>query len=302
MHTHKIGSLDVSIVGIGCNNFGRRLDAEATARVVNAALDVGINFFDTADIYGTGQSEDYLGQALGSRRSNVLIATKFGVEMDGKGGGAHPDYIRTAVEASLRRLKTDYIDLYQLHTPDATVPIADTLGALNELVQSGKVREIGCSNFTAEMLRDAEASTPANRARFVSVQNYYSMLHREPENDVLAECERLGLGFLPYFPLERGLLTGKYRRGQPKPENTRLSNTDLVTDEVLTIVERLVEFAEGHGHTVLDLAVSWLLSKSAVASVIAGATTPQQVQANANAASWQLSPAELAEVDALLQQ
>ena len=302
MQTHKIGSLDVSIVGIGCNNFGRRLDAEATARVVNAALDVGINFFDTADIYGTGQSEDYLGQALGSRRSNVLIATKFGVEMDGKGGGAHPDYIRTAVEASLRRLKTDYIDLYQLHTPDATVPIADTLGALNELVQSGKVREIGCSNFTAEMLRDAEASTPANRARFVSVQNYYSMLHREPENDVLAECERLGLGFLPYFPLERGLLTGKYRRGQPKPENTRLSNTDLVTDEVLTIVERLVEFAEGHGHTVLDLAVSWLLSKSAVASVIAGATTPQQVQANANAASWQLSPAELAEVDALLQQ
>lgn len=302
MQTHKIGSLDVSIVGIGCNNFGRRLDAEATARVVNAALDVGINFFDTADIYGTGQSEDYLGQALGSRRSNVLIATKFGVEMDGKGGGAHPDYIRTAVEASLRRLKTDYIDLYQLHTPDATVPIADTLGALNELVQSGKVREIGCSNFTAGMLRDAEASTPANRARFVSVQNYYSMLHREPENDVLAECERLGLGFLPYFPLERGLLTGKYRRGQPKPENTRLSNTDLVTDEVLTIVERLVEFAEGHGHTVLDLAVSWLLSKSAVASVIAGATTPQQVQANANAASWQLSPAELAEVDALLQQ
>lgn len=302
MQTHKIGSLDVSIVGIGCNNFGRRLDAEATARVVNAALDVGINFFDTADIYGTGQSEDYLGQALGSRRSNVLIATKFGVEMDGKGGGAHPDYIRTAVEASLRRLKTDYIDLYQLHTPDATVPIADTLGALNELVQSGKVREIGCSNFTAGMLRDAEASTSANRARFVSVQNYYSMLHREPENDVLAECERLGLGFLPYFPLERGLLTGKYRRGQPKPENTRLSNTDLVTDEVLTIVERLVEFAEGHGHTVLDLAVSWLLSKSAVASVIAGATTPQQVQANANAASWQLSPAELAEVDALLQQ
>jgi len=301
MQTRQIGSLNVSIVGLGCNNFGRRLDAEATARVVNAALDAGINFFDTADIYGTGQSEDYLGRALGSRRSNVIIATKFGVEMDGEGGGAHPDYIRTAVEASLRRLKTDYIDLYQLHTPDATVPIADTLGALNELVQSGKVREIGCSNFTAEMLRDAEAGTPANRARFVSVQNYYSMLHREPEADVLPECERLNLAFLPYFPLERGLLTGKYRRGQPKPENTRLSNTDLVTDEVLTIVERLVEFAEGHGHTILDLAVSWLLARPVTASVIAGATNPQQIQANANAASWQLTAAELAEVDALLQ-
>jgi aryl-alcohol dehydrogenase-like predicted oxidoreductase len=299
MQTRKIGQLDVSIVGLGCNNFGRRIDAEATKKVVDAAIEAGVNFFDTADVYGAGQSEEYLAQALGSRRKDVLIATKFGNQMEGQGGGAKADYVRVAVEASLRRLKTDYIDLYQLHKPDPETPIEETLGTLNELVQEGKVLEIGCSNFTAQMLRDAEAA--AKGARFVSVQNYYSMLHREPEADVLAECARLGQGFLPYFPLESGLLTGKYRKGQPKPENTRLSNTDRVTDEKLDIVERLVEYAEAHGHTILDLAVSWLLAKPVTASVIAGATKPEQVQANVAAANWQLTAAELSEIDDLLQ-
>jgi aryl-alcohol dehydrogenase-like predicted oxidoreductase len=300
MQTRRIGQLDVSIVGLGCNNFGRRLDADATLTVVNAALEAGVNFFDTADVYGTGQSEEYLGRALGTHRKDALIATKFGNNMQGQ-YGAKPDYIRTAVEASLKRLNTDYIDLYQLHLPDVETPIADTLGALNELVQAGKVREIGCSNFTAPMLREAEAAASEGKtARFVSVQNYYSMFHREPEAEVLPLCEQLGLGFLPYFPLENGILTGKYRLGQPKPENTRLSNTDRVTDDKLVLVEKLISFAESHGHTILDLAFSWLLAHPATSSVIAGATKAEQVQANAAAANWQLSSADLAEIDTLL--
>jgi aryl-alcohol dehydrogenase-like predicted oxidoreductase len=303
MQTRRIGQLDVSIVGLGCNNFGRRIDAEQTQRVVDAAIDAGVNFFDTADIYGTGQSEEYLAKALGSRRKDVLIATKFGNDMPDQGGGAKPDYIHKAVEASLRRLNTDYIDLYQIHKPDPNTPIAETLGAMNELVQAGKVREIGCSNFTAQMLRDAEtASSDGKLARFVSVQNYYSMLHREPEPDVLPECERLGLGFLPYFPLESGILTGKYRKGQPKPQGTRLSNTDRVTDAILDIVERLVAYAEKHNHTILDLAISWLLAKPVISSVIAGATTPEQVKANVAAGTWQITPSQLAEIDTLLAQ
>lgn len=305
METRKIGSLNVSVVGVGCNNFGRRIDAEASAKVVDAALEAGINFFDTADVYGQGQSEEYLARALGARRSQVIIATKFRSKMDGQGEGASPDYIRTAVEASLRRLNTDVIDLYQLHSPDDSVPIADTLGALDDLVKAGKVREIGSSNFDAAQIRDAEAaSQAANGARFVSVQNYYSMLHREPEPDVLNECERLGLGFLPFFPLESGLLTGKIRAGQAVPEGTRLSNAEtqqrFVNDARLATVEKLIAYAEGKGHTILELAFSWLLAKPAVASVIAGATKPEQIHANAAAPNWQLSAADLAEIDALL--
>jgi aryl-alcohol dehydrogenase-like predicted oxidoreductase len=305
METRKIGSLDVTVVGVGCNNFGRRIDADATKKVVDAALDAGINFFDTADVYGQGQSEEYLARALGSRRGEVLIATKFRSKMDGQGEGAHPDYIRVAVEASLRRLNTDVIDLYQLHSPDDSVPIADTLGALDDLVKAGKVREIGSSNFSAAQIREAEAaSQAASGARFVSVQNYYSMLHREPEPDVLDECARLGLGFLPFFPLESGLLTGKIRQGQPVPEGTRLSNADtqkrFMDDQRLATVEKLIAFAEGHGHTMLDLAFSWLLARPVVASVIAGATKPEQIHANAGAVGWQLSAADLAEIDALL--
>jgi aryl-alcohol dehydrogenase-like predicted oxidoreductase len=300
METRKIGSLVVSVVGLGCNNFGRRVDAEGTAAVVNAALDAEVTFFDTADVYGTGQSEEYLGRALGKRRDEVILATKFGSQMDEQRKGARPDYIRHAVEDSLQRLGTDHIDLYQLHRPDPTVPIADTLGALNELVRAGKVREIGCSQFSVEQIREAEAAVKPGVARFVSVQNQYSLLHREPEQGVLAECGRAGLAFIPFFPLASGLLTGKYRKGQPIPTGTRLSSgSSLLTDEHLDIVERLIQFAEAHNHTILELAFAWLLAHKPVASVIAGATKPEQVRANAAAAGWQLSEAERAEIDAI---
>lgn len=304
METRNIGSLKVTVVGLGCNNFGRRLDAAATAQVVNACLDNGINFFDTADVYGSGQSEEYLGKALGSRRSEVIIASKFGHTMEGQGSGAHPDYIRVAVEASLKRLGTDVIDLYQLHTPDPNVPIADTLGALNDLVVAGKVREIGSSNFSDEQIRDADAAARDGAARFMSVQNRYSVLFREPEQGVLAECEQLGLGFLPYFPLESGLLTGKYRQGQPTPAGTRLADAGaasrFMTDRNVVLAERLMTFAEGCGHTILELAFGWLLAKSVVSSVIAGATKVEQVAANAGATGWQMTPAELAEIEAII--
>lgn len=302
MEKRRIGSLEVSLVGLGCNNFGARLDAEATARVAHAALDAGINFFDTADIYGKTLSEEYLGRALTTRRDEVVLATKFGMEVDEQRKGARPEYIRQAVEDSLRRLATDRIELYQLHRPDPDVPIADTLGALNELVQAGKVREIGCSNFSVAQLQEAEAA--AVGARFVSVQNEYSMVKREPERDgVLAECERLGLGFLPFFPLASGLLSGKYRLGQPVPERGRLTEERYAgnrSEEKLALVEELIRFAEARGHTVLELAFSWLAAKPVVASVIAGATSVEQIHANAGAANWKLSAADLAEVEQIL--
>lgn len=305
METRRIGSLDASVVGLGCNNFGSRTDAAGTARVVDAALDAGINFFDTADIYGKGASEELLGRALGPRRSRILIASKFGHEMDEQRRGARPEYVRQAVEDSLRRLGTDVIDLYQLHKPDSSVPIADTLGALDELVRAGKVREIGCSNFSVDQLREAEEAVRGGGAAFVSVQNEYSLIRREPETDgVLAECERTDVAFIPYFPLASGLLTGKYRRGAPVPTDTRIGEggryASLLSEQNLEIVERLIGFAEGRGHTILDLAFSWLLARPAVASVIAGATRPEQVHANAAAAGWKLTPEELREVDALL--
>jgi aryl-alcohol dehydrogenase-like predicted oxidoreductase len=305
VNTRRIGSLAVSVVGLGCNNFGKRLDAAASSAVVHAALDAGITFFDTADIYGGTRSEEYLGRALGARRDEVVIATKFGMRVDDERQGARPEYVRRAVEDSLRRLGTDRIDLYQLHRPDPTVPIADTLGALDELVRAGKVREIGCSNFSAEQLREAEAAVQPGAARFVSVQNEYSLLHREPERDVLAECERLGLAFLPYFPLASGLLTGKYRQGQPAPQGSRIQagwHAELLTEENLTIVERLIDFASARGHTLLELAFSWLLAHPVVASVIAGATKPEQVAADAAAARWDLTDADLAELDSVVPQ
>lgn len=297
METRTIGSLQVTVVGVGCNNFGSRLNYEQTEAVINAALDAGINFFDTADIYGGTRSEEFMGRILGSRRKDVIIATKFGG--GDPPGGAHPDYIHKAVEASLRRLNTDVIDLYQLHTPDRNVPIADTLGALDALVKAGKVREIGCSNFSAEQLREAEAGVKPGAARFVSVQNDYSLLHREPEAGVLAECERQGQAFLPYFPLARGLLTGKYRFGQPVPQGTRLTSRPP-TDEQLARVEPLIAFAESRGHTILDLAFSWLLTRPVVASVIAGASNREQINANVAAAGWKLTEADLAEIDTIL--
>ena len=305
MEKRRIGSLQVSVVGLGCNNFGWRLDADATASVVHAALDSGVNFFDTADIYGGTRSEEYLGRALRGRREQVVVATKFGMKVDEQRHGAKPAYVRQAAEDSLRRLSTDYIDLYQLHQPDPETPIAETLAALDELVKAGKVREIGCSNFSAQQIREAEEAAPEGAARFVGVQNEYSLFHREPEREVLAECERRGLAFLPYFPLANGLLTGKYRAGRPVPQGTRISGTErfgkLLDEGHLQTVEALARFAESRGHTLLELAFSWLLARPVVPSVIAGATSAQQIRSNAAAVGWKLTPADLAEVDRILQ-
>jgi aryl-alcohol dehydrogenase-like predicted oxidoreductase len=303
METRRIGSLDATVVGLGCNNFGMRLDAGATAQVITAALDAGVTFFDTADSYGRGRSEEYVGRALAGVRKEVVIATKFGSDMGEGNRGARAEYVARAAEASLQRLGTDYIDLYQLHRPDPDVPIAETLGALDALVKAGKVREIGCSNFSLAQLQEA-AAVPSGVARFVSVQNEYSLMEREAEREVLPECERTGLAFLPYFPLASGLLTGKYRRGRPLPEGTRLTDggrfAGSLTDRNLDVVERLAQFAERHGRTLLDLAFAWLLARRAVASVIAGATSREQIRANARAGRWVLSDAEHAEATALL--
>ncbi|MEO8201730.1 MAG: aldo/keto reductase [Gemmatimonadota bacterium] len=300
----KIGSLEVSVVGLGCNNFGGRLDAERTAGVVRAALDAGMNFFDTADIYGGTRSEEYLGRALGPRRADVVLATKFGMEVDPRRKGARPEYLRHALEDSLRRLRTDFVDLYQLHQPDPTVPIADTLGALDDLVKAGKVRETGCSNFSPAQTVEAERAVLPGNARFVSVQNEYSLLHRDPEDGVLETCRRLNLAFIPFFPLASGLLTGKYRQGQVPLKGSRLSEGGRyqrwLSDAKLAVVEKLITYAESRGHTILELAISWLACQPAVASVIAGATAPAQVVANARAADWKLSPEDLRLVDRIL--
>jgi aryl-alcohol dehydrogenase-like predicted oxidoreductase len=304
MNLRPLGSLRVSVVGLGCNNFGMRIDDAATARVVSAALDAGINFFDTADIYGATRSEEFLGRALKERRPQAIIATKFGMAVDDQRKGARPEYVRRACDDSLKRLGTDVIDLYQLHQPDASVPIADTLGALNDLVKAGKVREIGCSNFSAEQLDEAVRATRPGAARFVSVQNEYSLVHREPEKSVLPACERLGLAFLPYFPLASGLLTGKYDPATGGPKDSRLSlswTSRFTTERNVRIAEGLKAFAAARTHTLLELAFSWLASRPQVASVIAGATAPEQVRANAAAVNWALTREEIAEIDRLAQ-
>ena len=304
METRRIGSLAVSLVGLGCNNFGMTIDEDASARVVDAAIDAGITFFDTADIYGGTKSEVFLGRALAGRRDAVVIATKFGMRVDAARQGARPEYVRQAADDSLKRLGIDRIDLYQLHQPDPTVPIADTLGALDDLVRAGKVREIGCSNFSAEQLRDARTAALPGAAAFVSVQNELSLLNREAEREVLPECERLGLAFLPYFPLASGLLTGKYARGTAAPEGTRLSQgwaaSRFLSDERLATVDALTAWARSRDHSLLELAMSWLASHDAISSVIAGATSPAQVQANARAADWRLTAADRAEIDAIV--
>ncbi|XXY52203.1 aldo/keto reductase [Sorangium sp. So ce269] len=306
MEKRRIGSLEVSVVGIGCNNFGGRIDEQRTAAVVDAALDAGINFFDTADIYGGTRSEELLGRALGGRRSQVIIATKFGLPLDDeRKGGAKPAYIQRAVEDSLRRLGTDWIDLYQIHRPDPETPIGDTLEALDALVRAGKVREIGNSNFSASQLRGAEEATRKGAARFVSVQNEYSLLQREPEREVLAESERLRLAFLPYFPLASGLLSGKYLPDRPAPAGARLSAPDdrlaarFLTEQNRSAAAALAAFASSRGHSLLELAFSWLAGRPTVASVIAGATSPEQVRANAAAVGWRLTADDLQEIDRL---
>jgi aryl-alcohol dehydrogenase-like predicted oxidoreductase len=301
MQSRRIATLEVSLVGLGCNNFGMRIDEPESVRVVHAAIDAGITFFDTADIYGSTNSEVYLGHALAGRRDSVVIATKFGMRVDAERQGARPEYVRRAAEDSLRRLGTDRIDLYQLHQPDPTVPIAETLGALDDLVRAGKVREIGCSNFSASQLQEATAIGAKGSARFVSVQNEFSVVHREPEREVLPECARLGIKFIPYFPLASGLLTGKYRRGKAAPEGTRLSQgwaaSRFSTDEKFATAEGLDAFARSRNRSLLELAISWLASHEMVASVISGATSAEQVRQNVTACSWELTKTDLAEID-----
>jgi aryl-alcohol dehydrogenase-like predicted oxidoreductase len=306
MRTRRIGTLTVSEVGIGCNNFGARLDEAGTRSVVDAAIEAGISLFDTADIYGGTQSEVLLGRALGARRDDVVVATKFGMPVDAERSGARPDYVRRALEDSLRRLGTDRVDLYQLHVPDDATPIGDTLATLDDLVRQGKVREIGCSNFTAAQLREAAEAVGPGAARFVSVQNQYSLLYREPEREVLPECERGGLALLPYYPLASGLLSGKYASGNAPAPGTRMAaypaerTSAWLTEHNLSAVAALGAYAESRGHTVLELAVAWLLSRPVVASVIAGAMSPEQVHANAAAASWVLDDTDLAAIDDLV--
>jgi aryl-alcohol dehydrogenase-like predicted oxidoreductase len=302
MDTRRIGSLEVSVVGLGCNNFGGRMDEARTKAVVDAAIDAGITFFDTADIYGGTLSEEYLGWILGDRRDRIVLATKFGMRVDdAHPGGADAAYIRSEVEESLRRLRTDRIDLYQLHTPDDDTPIAETLATLDELVQAGKVREIGCSNLTASQLREAEVAAGDTAAHFVSVQNELNLLDRADETDGLVGAAELGIAYIPFAPLASGLLTGKYRRGEPPPPGTRIANwgaraQELLNDTSFDRIESLTSFAKERGHTLLELSFAWLLAQEAVASVIAGATSPEQVAANVSAGTWRLAPEDLVEL------
>ena len=301
--------LQVSVVGLGCNNFGGRLDVDGTRAVVDAALDAGITLFDTSDTYGgVGGSERALGEVLGQRRDQVVLATKFGHQKadmgygpaaGAKGGRA---YIRRAVTESLRRLRTDHIDLYQLHTPDPVTPVEETIAALHELVQEGKVRYLGHSNFSGWQLADAAHLAARNgHTPFISAQNHWSLLERGAEADVVPAARHFGLGVLPYFPLANGLLTGKVRQGQEIPSGTRLAGREgYVTEEKLAKVEALISWAQDHGVTILDVAISALGAQPGCSSVIAGATTPEQVKANAAAAEWTPSAAELAEIDRIV--
>ena len=309
MEYRSLGSLQVSVIGLGCNNFGMMIDAEATKAVVDAAIDAGINYFDTAESYGRGKSEEFLGQALGSRRSDVLIASKWGHDVslaEGERGG-DPAQVRARLEASLKRLGTDYIDHYQLHRPDPETPQEETLGCLAELQAEGKIREIGCTHFSAAELDDAVRAGQARGVpSYPSVQNHYSLLTRGPENDgVFDACARYGIAFVPYFPLESGLLTGKYQLNAPRPEDSRLVKwgdraASFIDDDKLAIVGRLTEWAAGRGHSLLELAMSWHTSHPLVATVIAGATRPDQIAANVAAGSWALTADDRAEVDRVI--
>jgi aryl-alcohol dehydrogenase-like predicted oxidoreductase len=296
---------EASVVGLGCNNFGQRVDEQGTRAVVDAALDVGVTLFDTADVYSKGLSEEYLGKALEGRRDRVVLATKFGNPMtdDEELPLGSPAYVRKAVRASLERLRTDRIDLYQYHRPDGVTPIEETLGGLNELVEEGTVRFIGSSNFDEALVEEADRIAGEHGwARFVSAQNEYSLLKREVERELLPTCERLGIGFLPYFPLASGLLTGKYRRGEPPPDGTRLAGRpERLTSEAFDRIEALEQFAADRGLTLLEVAIGGLLAQPAVSSVIAGATKPEQVQANAAAAEWEPTEADLLELRAVLE-
>lgn len=309
METRALGRLQVPVVGLGCNNFGMRIDAEQTRAVVDAALEVGVTYFDTAEAYGGGESEVMLGAALKGRRDEAIIATKWGHTAsltEGERGG-DPAQIRMRLERSLAKLGTDRVDHYQLHRPDPDTPVAETLGCLAELQAEGKILEIGCTHHTAAELREAATVAGAEGLpSYPSIQNHYSLLERAPETDgVFDACRDLGVGFVPYFPLESGLLTGKYRKDQSRPEGSRLAEwgeraENFIDDAKLDVVEALIAWAADHGRSLLDLAISWHTSHPLVATVISGATKPGQVQANADAAGWLLSDAERAEVDAIV--
>ncbi len=308
MKYRRLGNsgLKVSEVGIGANNFGRRVDAEGTAAIIDRALDVGINLIDTANTYGGGRrSEEYIGRALKGKRKDALIATKAAMSMgDGPNdSGASRLHLTSELEISLRTLDTDYVDLYQVHFPDEDTPIEETMRALDDMVSQGKVRYIGCSNFSAWQVCEAIwTSRTYGLAPFVSVQPPYSMMERAIEAELVPFCREYDVGILPFYPLANGFLTGKYRRGQSAPEGTRLAESDrgMFTDENFDLLESLDAFSSDRGHTVLELAFAWLLANPNVSSVIAGATRTEQVESNANASGWELSPEEKAEVDALL--
>lgn len=323
MEHRKIGQLSVSVVGVGCNQFGTSADEATTARIVHEAIDAGITYFDTADEYGMnyadhddaagwGLSEELLGKALEGRRDQVVVASKFGIKTpgDASSGGASARWITTEVENSLRRLRTDRIDLYQLHFPDPTTPIEETLTALDGLITAGKVREIGCCNLTAEALAQAdEVARERGLHRFVSNQGPLNILQRASLDTVVPACDRLGLVFIPYYPLASGMLTGKYKRGADRPTGTRLTEqvsaeaqAKLFSDRSFNRLEALEQWAAARGHSLLELAFAWLLGQPSVSSVIAGAAKPGQAASNAAAAGWSLTPAEVSEITAVVQQ
>ncbi len=300
--------LRVSAIGLGCNNFGARIPQEATQKVIHKALDLGITLFDTADVYGErGGSETAMGKVLGDRRKDIVLASKFCGAMGDSDAdkGASRRHIMSAVEASLTRLKTDWLDLYQLHQPDPLTPIEETLRALDDLIRQGKVRYIGCSNLKAWQVVEAQwTSKSLGINAFISCQDEFSLVARDAEKELMPAARAYGLGLLPYFPLAGGLLTGKYRRNAPMPADGRLTKTQRLADRYLTehnwtMTEKLIDYAEAHGHTALELAFSWLLAKPPVASVIAGATRPEQVEQNVKAGGWALTPAEIAEIEAI---
>lgn len=307
MEYRQLGNsgLQVSAIGLGTNNFGRRLDARGTARVMDRALDEGITLIDTANMYGGSLSETYIGRAIRGKRDAFILATKVSMSMgDGPNMSGNSRYhILKEVEESLRRLNTDYIDLYQIHLTDPNTPIEETLHALDYLVAHGKVRYIGCSNFMAwEICEALWTSRAKNLMAFSTVQPRYSMLDREVEAELVPFCKSYGIGILPYFPLASGFLTGKYRRDEPPPEGTRLAEGDrgMFTDKNFDILEALEKFAQERDHTILDLAFAWLLANPCVCSVIAGATTPEQVTSNAATVGWHLSDEEMEEIDEIL--
>jgi aryl-alcohol dehydrogenase-like predicted oxidoreductase len=296
--------LTVSVIGLGGNNFGGRIGLEETRGVVDAALDCGVTLIDTADIYGNrGGSEELLGQVLAGRREHVVLATKFGMDMgNGTVARGSRSYIRRAVDASLRRLQTDYIDLYQYHAPDGVTPLEETLATLDDLITGGKVRYIGSSNFAGWQVADADwIAQTQHQARFVSAQNHYNLLERDAEQELIPSCVNRGVGVLPYFPLANGLLTGKYSRGQAAPPGTRLTGRESeLTDDVFDKLEALERFGAEHGHSLLEVAIAGLAAMPGIASVIAGATKPEQVRANAAAGDWELSPDHLAKLRSAL--